>query len=387
MNLKNSIFIRCCYCYMISGMIVLVWGALLPSLIDEAGFSYTVAGGLISTMAIGNLLASFVFPAMVSRLGRRISITLLTLVTPVCLLLFTILPPVWVMYLSMLVIGISRGSITIINNLAVNQISDGSAKMLNFLHCSFAVGAFVTPFLTAAMLGAGFGWRKVLCLLAVLGVTVAVIYATMSYHFITEKQDAGKAEGEKEPEDRSFLKSSFFYISGLLLFFYVGMENCINGWFVTYLQSTGVMSEAFAAGLVSVIWLVIMIGRIFCAAASRYLEKSTLVFIQALGSAVFFFLLIATKNLTVITISLVGLGFFLSGIYPTSIANVGHAIKGSTLGMSVFTAISSLGGIITPQVIGAVADRIGIVAAISMLAVNVVLVVAFAGCNFMKKSR
>ena len=48
---RKQIFIRCCYGYSVSGMAVLVIGAILPSVIAEAGISFLAAGGLLSVMA------------------------------------------------------------------------------------------------------------------------------------------------------------------------------------------------------------------------------------------------------------------------------------------------------------------------------------------------
>lgn len=79
-----------------------------------------------------------------------------------------------------------------------------------------------------------------------------------------------------------------------------------------------------------------------------------------------------------ITISLIGLGLFLAGLYPTSVALAGLYMKGSTNAMSLLTAISCLGGVITPQVVGMVADNIGIVPAISVLSVNALMMVMLA---------
>ena len=107
-----------------------------------------------------------------------------------------------------------------------------------------------------------------------------------------------------------------------------------------------------------------------------------MILILALGSAACFILLISTKSLPVVTAALLGFGFFLSGIYPTSIANAGPLIQGSTLGMSLLTAISAMGGIVTPQIVGAAADHMGIVGAVSILAVNAVFVIVLAAINF-----
>lgn len=380
----NHIFLRCCYGYAVSGMAVLVIGAILPSIITEAGISFLAAGSLLSGMAIGNLSASFLFPVLVSWLGRKRAIFFITLCAPVCLFILSILPPFPIMYGVMLIYGLVRGSITILNNSAVNDIYGSKATgKLNLLHCFFAVGAFLAPFLTAVLMKLGFNWRHVLYLILILTAATAALYGTMDDTLLNETSNRiNKDKGKKDSQDRSFLKSYSFYGIAFILFFYLGLENCINGWFVTYLQNTNVMSATYATALVSFTWLVIMAGRLICAALSKKLDKSTIILILSLGSAACFFLLISTKNLTLITVALLGLGFFLSGIYPTCIANAGPMIKGSTLGMSVLTAISAMGGIITPQIIGGIADRIGIVGSIGVLNINVFMVIFLSLLNF-----
>lgn len=384
---RNQIFIRCCYGYAVSGMAVLVIGAILPFIIKEAGISFLAAGGLLSTMAIGNLSASFLFPFIVSLLGRKKAIFLITLCAPVCLLILSFLPPLPVMYGIMLVYGFVRGCVTILNNASVNDIYEaGAAGKLNLLHCSFAIGAFLAPFLTAVLMKLGCGWNVILYLILFLTASSAFSYGTMDYTLLEERSMDMKKTGSNSNEsisgNRDYLKSFRFYCIAFILFFYLGVENCINGWFVTYLQNTGVMSAAYATTLVSIIWLVIMGGRLLCAVMSKKLERSTIIFMNAIGSAVCFFLLISTKNLPLVTFALLGFGFFLSGIYPTCIANAGPLIQGSTIGMSLLTAISAMGGIITPQLVGGAADHIGIVAAISILIINVVFVIILAAINF-----
>lgn len=126
------------------------------------------------------------------------------------------------------------------------------------------------------------------------------------------------------------MRSIDFYLAGGILFFYLGVENCVNGWFVTYFKSIGVMSDAFAT------------------------------------------------NLAVITTAVVGLGFFFAGIYPTGVVNAGKLIKGSTTGMSILLAIAALGGIITPQIVGFLGDAMGLKAAIALLLINVVMMIVLA---------
>ncbi|WP_125140309.1 MFS transporter [Clostridium transplantifaecale] len=383
-----SLFLRCCYGYLINGMAVLIIGSILPSLMKEGGLSFAVAGAMLSCMAVGNFLACFLFPLLSSRLGTRLSIASASFLMPVALFLLTLLPPVPVLYLLMFLCGIGRGSISIINNRAVNDIFEHPAKMLNYLHCSFAVGAFLAPLATAMMITAGLGWRAIVYIITALCASSALLYGTADYSVMENAQarPAQNRESEAAAERLSgkttkkqpgtegsptaFLRLPDFYCISLLLFFYLGLENCVNGWFVTYLQSTGLVSEAYASTLVSITWIVIMAGRLFCAAMLGRFSQGLLILIHCLGSLVCFLFLIGSHSLISVTASLAGLGFFMSGIYPVCIADAGIYIKGSTLGMSVLTATSALGGIMAPQLIGLIADRTGMVQAITFLAAS-----------------
>lgn len=397
MTSNNNTFWRCCYGYVVSGMAVLVVGAVLPSIMREAGLSFTSAGSMLSMMAVGNLMASLFCPILIRIIGKRLAITLTSALVPVSFFALTMLPGGVIIYLIFFAAGITRGSITIINNTIVNVISNNSNKALNLLHCSFAVGAFLAPFLTSLLIAAGLGWRSIVYIIVILCASSALSYALMDYgaqpaadnndNDVSAKPANSNAAQSKKPQtDYGFLKQPMFYCVGLILFFYLGTENCINGWFVTYLQNTGVMSESYATNMISVTWLVIMLGRLVNASLSKKYNKNTLILINSLGSCCFFFLLISQTHLALITIALLGLGFFLSGIYPACMARGGQFIKGSTMGMACLTAISSLGGIITPQLVGSAADRTGIVGAIGLLSVNAVMVVVFALVNFRKRN-
>ncbi len=180
---SNRLFLRCCYSYIVSGMATLVIGSILPSIIEEAGLSFSAAGGLISVLAIGNFLASFLFPVIVSFLGKQAAIAITTAMVPLCLVGLTFLPPLSVMYVLILGAGIGRGSITILNNEVVNDTSENPAKMLNYLHGSYAIGAFTAPFMTALFISAGWGWRTFLLLLSVFCISSCISYATIDYSY------------------------------------------------------------------------------------------------------------------------------------------------------------------------------------------------------------
>lgn len=367
MQSKFRLFFPCYFAFFVNGAMVLLVGAILPYLIEEAGINYSIAGGFLSAFAIGNLLASFINPILAAKIGRKATIVSMSAFIPLMWFVITLVPPIPVIYTAFILLGIGRGSVSIINNAVVNDNSDGKPAALNLLHMTFAVGAFLSPFLTSMYINAGLGWKAVAYTVVAGSALACVFYAFMKLDYNMPKESAKAAEGSKD-----FYRNPVFYIMGILLFLYLGLENCVNGWFVTYFKSMGIMSTAYATNLVSITWVMVMLGRLLTAKLSSRIHKNKLILAFCIATAVFFIMLVSTKNLAVITVAITGLGFFFAGIYPTSVSSVGTIIKGSNTGMSMFLAMAALGGIITPQIVGVVADYMGMTGAILVLAFNAV---------------
>lgn len=364
----------CYFSFFVTGMMVLMVGAVLPYLIEDAGINYSIAGGFLSTFAIGNLLASFINPPCIKRMGRRRTVLVFASFIPIGLALLTFLPPIPVIYLIFIFVGIGRGSVSIFNNAVVNDENPGNPIALNILHTLFALGAFLAPFVTSLFIAGGYNWRTVVYLVAILCFLALLLF------YKNELGNQGETKNiavQKKELSGSYLKQKEFYIVGAILFFYLGIENCVNGWFITYFKSIGIMSEMYASNLVSVVWLLVMLGRITTAYLSKFMTAKRLILMNCLGACVFFLLLISTKNLFVITTAIIGLGFFLAGIYPTCVSEGGALIQGSSSGMSILLAMAALGGIVAPQIVGVIADSYSLEVAITILVVSVALMVLF----------
>jgi len=367
----------CYYAFFANGMMVLVIGAILPYLIAEARIGYTVAGGLLSAFAIGNLLASLIAPLLISRFEKKTAIRMLSPLIPIFLMVITLVPSVPIMYISFLFVGVGRGSVSIVNNMIATE-NDASTSEMNLLHTMFAIGAFLAPFLTVLYINGGLNWKYSVY-------TVAILLTVSSFSYGKLPKQSNKIVVVHNSNiEKTYFKNFDFYVLSFIMFFYLGVENCVNGWFVTYFKSSGIMSDSYATNLVSITWFLIMIGRLSNSFIARKISKQRLILINCICAAIFFLLLISTQNLVVITIAVAGLGFFFAGIYPTCIANAGEFIKGSTMGMSIFLAIAALGGIISPQIVGILADYIGIAGAIGFLIISIVLMCTFAMINLMK---
>ncbi|MFR4784760.1 MAG: MFS transporter [Pilosibacter sp.] len=157
----------------------------------------------------------------------------------------------------------------------------------------------------------------------------------------------------------------------------MGLENSVNGWFVTYLKSTGFMSTSLATVMVSVTWIMIMIGRIVIASISKSVPPAKILAVISVLQFVSVLILVFADHTAMAVAALILLGLGMAGAFPTTTAFTGDLMGNSPLGMSVFTGIGSLGGILTPQVIGVLADKLGFQAAILFLVLDALLLALF----------
>ena len=364
--------------YILSGAVITIFGAILPHLIEEERLNYAVAGGLISILAIGNFCASIIYPLAKRHFSHRALVVAITGFSPILMFLLTIHPPVYFMYVLVFALGITKGTVTIINNLAMNVATNSSTKYLNILHTTFAVGAFASPFIMAAILALGFPWRIIMYILCVSGAIFPLNYWTMDYRMLAEPQPAAANAGDHHANGsaRALLTNRSFLIITFIMFMYVGFENTVNGWFVTYLKDTGVMTSALATAMVSVTWIMMMAGRIGTAQFLQHVPKLWIILVSALIDFVAVVLLVNTHTATMAAIIIAVLGLGMSAIYPTTVAAAGPIIEGSTMGLSLLTGISAIGGILVPQIIGILADHVGIAGAMVTVVLTVGIMLA-----------
>ena len=364
--------------YILSGAVITIFGAILPHLIEEDQLNYAVAGGLISILAIGNFCASIIYPLAKRHFSHRALVVAITGFSPILMFLLTIHPPVYFMYVLVFALGITKGTVTIINNLAMNVATNSSTKYLNILHTTFAVGAFASPFIMAALLALGFPWRIIMYILCVSGAIFPLNYWTMDYRMLEKPQPSAANAGNHHADGsaRALLTNRSFLIITFIMFMYVGFENTVNGWFVTYLKDTGVMTSALATAMVSVTWIMMMAGRIGTAQFLQHVPKLWIILVSALIDFVAIVLLVNTHTATMAAIIIAVLGLGMSAIYPTTVAAAGPIIEGSTMGLSLLTGISAIGGILVPQIIGILADHVGIAGAMVTVVLTVGIMLA-----------
>ena len=110
----------------------------------------------------------------------------------------------------------------------------------------------------------------------------------------------------------------------------------------------------------SLLWIVMFIGRMIGAALVGKVSRKIILVVDGVGLTAFFLLVFFSRTQLPIFIGIMGVGLFMATIYTTALALGTQSIKGNDLGVSNMILIGSTGGIITPAVVGMVAEKAGI---------------------------
>lgn len=380
---RNKYILLCCFfVFAVNGLYGMILGSLLPLISNAYNLNNTISGGLISAHQVGNLIAGFIAGVLPLYLGRKKAVIFMCCFVVMGFLIMILTGNPVLLILGFLFTGLSRGSISNFNNTMVNEISNSSSAALNILHSIFAIGALLAPFLVilSTRLTGDFGWKLSAIVIIVLALISMILFSRM---------DMGESVRIKQKTDKSyvFIKDRKFQIGAGILFFYLCCEATINGWMVKYFIDSGIMSIQYAQILASLLWVVILAGRLTTAFIGERIPKKITLTVLSAGTVMFYLLLLSTRNVTTITFAIMGLGFSMAGIYPTTVSTLGGIIKTYPMSMGVLLMIGGSGAIIMPIITGALADSFGVLAGMSAIIVATFMMLIFVGLYVFDKSK
>lgn len=368
------------YSFFINGIAALIFGAIMPYILSDYSMNYDYGGFLLSILSTGNLIASVIAGELLIKIGFKRGAVIMSALIPIGFLIMALTKNPIYLVITFFLCGFGRGSNSNISNTIVNKISHGDVNKLNILHSFFAVGAFIAPLIAAWFLNKEIDWK-----ILILSISIAAFIMPISYLFADlEKMIGIKSKDNNKKSKYDFLKKSEFYISSGILFFYIGVEYAVNGWIVTYLKDMGIMSTSMAQIVLSILWVIIIVGRLLTAKLGSKINTKNILFFNSIGVLVFYIFFLFQTNVYVIIFVILGLGFFLSGIYPTAVANTSKLFKNYDNYMGALLGIAGLGGIIMPYVTGFIADIYSMYSGMLVILFSAVCMLILTGVNKFK---
>ena len=370
---ENRLLATTLFVFFVSGASSLLMGNLMPFLREQYGISYARAGLLLSLPSWGNLASIFITGYLPTYIGRRRTVLLTASWMMVAFALVTFgLGGAAALPLVCLMIGIARGGNTNFSNTMMSTLpGKKSAIGYNLLHGSFALGAVLAPLALIACTACNpNGWRYMTAGIAVLCLIQILVYSRMRL----PRENITKSI---KAVDRSFLKNKSFWLGASILFFYISAEYAIVTWLVTYFKDTGVLSDQVSQMMSSLLWVVIFIGRMIGAVLVGKVSRKIILVVDGVGLLVFFLLVFFSRSELPIFIGIMGVGLFMATIYTYALAMGTEKIKGNDLGVSTMIFCGSVGGIVTPAIVGMIAEQAGIQAGMGVVvAVTAMLLAA-----------
>lgn len=353
---ENRLMMNTLFVFGVSGALSMLMGNLMPFLRELYDISYAQAGLLMSLPSWGNLASIFITGYLPTYIGRRRTV-LLTAVW-MCLAYAIVAFGVGgaaLLPVACLMIGIARGGNTNFSNTMMSLLpGNKSAVGYNLLHGAFAVGAVLSPIaLIACTKDSDAGWRNMTMGIVVLCAVQLLVYLRMNL-------PAENITKSIKSVDKSFMKNRNFWLGAAILFFYISTEYAIVNWLVTYFKDTGILSPSVSQLMSSLLWVVMFAGRMLGAFLVGKIARKYILVADGVGLLIFFLVVFFSRSQAPVFIGIMGVGLFMATIYTTALALGTASIKGNDLGVSTMIFIGSTGGIITPAVVGMVAEKAGI---------------------------
>ena len=386
----RALLYTCFFTFYCNGSLALIMGSAMPDLKAVYGLTDTVSGIFLSAHSAGNLIAGFISGLIPLWLGQRKSIMLLASLGFIGFAMMILYGnPVW-LFVAFLFTGLGRGGVTNFGNRTVNMLSGGSPIASNLLHCSFAIGAILMPLIFLG-LRTIIGWQAGLVYLILCG---AVSIFNLSRMRLEKDMPDRK---DKANSTFEFLKNPSFLILAMMMFCYLCSEYAINGWLVTYIQNkenllsafeaSGTSIAAYSQSMATLMWIVMLAGRLGCAALSTRISQKKLMMFSSFGVVIFFALMLFSSTIPMVTFAVAGLGLCMAGICPMIYSDAAIFTNAYPLATSMLLCFGSGGAILMPTVVGSLAEVFGFTGGMSAILVTVSLLVVFSVLNVVVKTR
>ena len=246
--------------------------------------------------------------------------------------------------------GVAESVVSVGSNTSlVWTFRERSSPLINGLHFTFGIGAFLSPLIVAQLLPLGNGFQ--------LAYWISGGYFILLGMWTTQLGNSPTQPKIDKTTQNSTTTARADYIlialTGLFLFFYVGSEVSFGGWYYTYVLSQGFVSEATAAYMNSAFWFSFTIGRLISIWIAVKVPQKKVLPVAVIGSlASISMLFLMPANTALLWISPIALGFFMAPIFPTAFSWTSQSLHLSGKLTGILFLGDSTGAMILPWLVG-----------------------------------
>lgn len=346
-----------CLSYIVTGVTLVIMGAVLPELLLNYGLNYTDGGILVFVQFVGMLLGVLSMPAISRRFSRKRGVIIGLLMISAELLLF-LLPPWPVVILIAGFAGAGAGLVESgIGTIILVAVKEKQAIAMSKLEVTFGIGALAIPFVASFLIARGI-WTYSFLLLGVSALFTAIAWQRMSFGHVDAMLTRTVGKGsESKRESYSGKSIPFLVLCAFFFMLYGGSEVSVVHFFPSLFIERWGVATSDATLTVTVYWTAMVIGRALCGVLAEKITYYRFLWITTVLSVLVLLTLpfISQAWGGYVISFLLGLG--MAGMFAIMLIYANSALPGMTeRTTSILLAANGLGGSLLPIAVGRMMD-------------------------------
>ncbi len=347
-------------------------GSAWPEIYPDFGVPVSYAGIISMIISLGTVTSSLLSDRIISRLGTGKVTAISGLLTALAILGFALAPNFWVLCACSIPYGLGAGSVDVaLNNYVALHFK---STHMNWLHCSWGIGATVGPYVMGIALSGGGSWQSGYWYISCTQLTItAILFLSLPLWKRQEQEDSG-ANTEESPASeassahpRPLKLSQVVRIRGVkevmtCFFCYSVMEQATGVWGGTYLKLFKGMDAAAAAAFAGMLFLGITLGRAASGFLSIRYSDQQLIRLGMILAAGGVLLLLIPGPAIVTVCGLMAIGLGCSPLYPAMIHATpqmfGREHSRAIIGVQM--ASYNVGVFVMPPLFGLIAQHLSV---------------------------
>jgi MFS family permease len=365
---KKLVFSAACLGMLLFGIVLISLGSILPSVTAKFSLDEISVGTLASILPFGILAGSLVFGPIADRYGYKNLLIICSVLVLLGLEGIAFAASVFMLQISMLLIGFGGGVINGGTNALVADIStDEKGASLSYLGVFFGIGALGMP-AVLGLLSKSFPETNIIAGIG-LFVLIPVIFF-ISINFPVPKQ----SQGFPIKEGINLIKESLLLIFGFVLFFESGMEGIVNNWTTTYLIRELKINPENALFALSYFVAGMTVTRLLLGSILKKMPPYVVMFLCLTVAFIGTLIMIYSSSYTAAVIALILLGIGFAAGFPLTLGYVGEiysALSGTAF--SIVLVIALIGNMLLNYLVGLISHSYGIKQFTTLLIICIVL--------------
>jgi MFS transporter, FHS family, glucose/mannose:H+ symporter len=335
-------------------LVIGLLGPSLPAMVTDLGISYAQAGFFFTLLSLGSLFGTSLGAIGSDYLSRRTLYGGCVIATAVGLLVLGFMPSYALIALLIFLLSFTGSPMGAIGqSIMLDMFPTKREKYMSIFAFFGAMGSLVAPLIVSLNYSVSLSWRWPFVEVAALS---AVLFLALLFVRMPKPKDVARRE-----KLLTIARNRTVVIVSALIFASVGADLGFSYWLAEYFKSELHASLPLSSSVVGVYLAGIIAGRLLI---SVFLKRMSARANLAMGlgvalACIFPFILVRSVALKIVLCGLYGFG--IGPLFPLLVAQGSRefpAQSGAVTG--ILYAALSLGGMVFPLVVGAIAGRVGI---------------------------